>query len=310
MVCGGAYPASPFSIGLAINNPFGAQTRWPDIWPGMYISQEVAVNSLFIQPTASYRISSKFSVGLGFSYGNTNLLMRRALKVSTISSTVPSSMSLSMKGDGFGFNLGVFFRPNTQFSLGLSYRSPIYSGITNGKATFDVPESLSALYQETNFKTEITLPGVFNVGLGYRPQESVLFTFDINYTGWSVYDSLNFEFESDQIPDSKSERNYKNAMAFRFGTEYELTETLALRGGLYYDQSPVQDGFVSPELPDADRLGFTLGAGLNMAKRLSLDLSFMYETTGERTTAFSEEGFGGTYQSNTFVVGLGLNYSY
>ena len=76
---------------------------------------------------------------------------------------------------------------------------------------------------------------------------------DFNFTGWSVYDSLKFEFTDNTTLNYSEAKKYKSVIAIRLGAEYKYSRKLDLRAGIAYDQSPVKDGYLSPELPDANQ---------------------------------------------------------
>jgi long-chain fatty acid transport protein len=305
--------SSKVSLGLAINNPFATQIRWPELWTGRFISQEVDISSLFVQPSISYQLLPSLSLGLGVVLGNTNMLMRRAIWIGGApANDVQPSVSLSGSQHGVGFNLGLYLQASPGLSLGVDYRSSVGFQSSQGIATFDVPPSVADQYPDQNYQSSFTLPDVLSVGIGYKPQEMFLLSFDLNYTFWSRYDTLviDFEQEGQREEDFESVQNYKNALAIRWGMEYLPNDWLQLRGGMYFDGSPVRDGFVSPELPDANRIGLTAGLGLNLSKEISLDLAYQFETTGERTATLEALGFAGIYQTNTNALSLALNYSF
>ncbi|MDX2245195.1 MAG: outer membrane protein transport protein [Bacteroidia bacterium] len=299
------------SYGISVNNPYLGGSKWPDDWKGKFISQEFAINTFFIQPTLSYKFNDKVGIGLGFSYGFASLFNRKAIKGDGPNGSEGAAI-LSGTGRGAGINAGLFLKPNEQVSLGVSWRSPVRIHIPQGAAKFDVPESLEDVFPDMSFSTAFTLPGVLSIGLGYRPDERWLLAADLNFTGWSRYDSLHFTFEQEIPPVSKwpSRKGFINSTTFRIGGEYQINPRIRFRGGVYYDQSPVPEGFVSPELPDADRIGLSIGTGINLAERLFFDLSWLYEFTGERTAIFDEAVFGGTYKTSTNIAGIGIRYDF
>ena len=69
---------------------------------------------------------------------------------------------------------------------------------------------------------------------------------------------------------------YKDAFIIRAGAQYHLKENLFIRGGMYYDMSPVKDGYLTPETPDANRIGLSMGASWKIANWCNLDLSLLY----------------------------------
>lgn len=299
------------SFGVSVNNPFVGQSAWPDDWKGKFISQEFAINTFFIQPTVSYRVSKTLGIGVGVSYGFASLLSRRALDNAGPDGT-DGIAKFSGTGQGVGINAGLFYKPNEQFSLGVSYRSGVRVSINKGFARFEVAESLTEAYPDMGFTTRMNLPSVINIGIGYRPDERWLLAMDLNINGWKSFDSLNFTLDKpiDALENSPTKRGFMNSTTFRIGGEYQVTPKIQMRGGLYYDKSPVPDGFVSPELPDADRIGLSTGIGINVVDKLFIDATYLYEFTGERTAIFEQAVFGGTYQSSSSIIGLGIRYDF
>ncbi|MEM7367941.1 MAG: outer membrane protein transport protein [Bacteroidota bacterium] len=294
------------SFGFSINNPFANGIRWPDDWKGRFISQEFSVNTFIAQPTVSYKFSDEVGIGVGLMYGFGNLVSRRALSVDGINGS-EGFARFSGTGEGVGANVGVFFRPGADFSIGMNYRTRLFLSVKEGLAQFNVPESFSEQYPDMGFQTQLKLPWVFNLGVSIRPEDRFLATVDVDYTGWQVLDSLKIDLDQpiSQI-DLYPAREFIRTISFRIGGEYILTEKIFVRGGAYYDPSPIRQGQVSPDLPDANRIGLTTGLGFQLNPRLSVDLSYVYEFTGERTVSFNAGAFGGTYETTVSSVGLGL----
>ena len=72
--------------------------------------------------------------------------------------------------------------------------------------------------------------------------------------------------------------NTKNTIAIRTGAQYKLTTKIAARLGFAYGITPVQNGYVTPETPDANRINYTAGLGYELGKHFKLDASFLFTT--------------------------------
>ena len=91
-----------------------------------------------------------------------------------------------------------------------------------------------------------------------------------------------------------------------------------MRGGAYFDQTPVQDGYMTPETPDANRLGLSLGVGINPIENLSIDASLLFingftrEQTKADINAAGTNGdvLAGKYQLRAIVPGISVGYSF
>lgn len=133
----------------------------------------------------------------------------------------------------------------------------------------------------------------------------------MNFVGWSVYDTLSFDFadNTDKLSDIHSPRMYKDAFITRFGWQHYFFNWLTARAGILYDVTPVPDQYVTPETPDSDKLGITSGCTLKMGK-LNLDLSLIWVEGRQRTDINLETKFGGTWKSRAIIPGVGLEYSF
>ena len=306
----GGTPLGRIALGLSVNNPFSTAIRWPDDWRGRFISQEFSINTLFIQPTLSVKVSDRVGVGAGVAYAWGNLLIRRAIQIDGPNGT-EGSAQFAGTGQGLGFNLGLHVDLSDKVHLALSYRSSIRIEIDSGMASFKVPESVISQFPDQAIGTTLPLPPVVSLGLSYQPQQRLLLSFEINWVGWQVFDSLNLNL-AQPVPFLRQfpERSFRSSLNFRTGGEYRLDEHWRLRAGVMYDSSPVPQGHVSPDLPDANRIGLSIGVGTKVWRGLSIDLSYAYAYTGERTSTLQAAAFSGIYQSTSSTLGLGLGYGF
>ena len=156
------------------------------------------------------------------------------------------------------------------------------------------------------------LPASLALGIAHAPQDGIWLCLEVHYTGWQVLDSIVFQFE-EALPNNlnfDSHTNWQAAWSYRMGAEILISRTFRLMLGSYFDTSPVQEGFVSPELPDANRIGLTGGLTIQLSPLLEIDVAAMFETTGERTATFIEKGFAGIYQTNTGAISMGIKYAF
>ena len=70
--------------------------------------------------------------------------------------------------------------------------------------------------------------------------------------------------------------NFKDVWRVSAGANYIVDSTWKLRGGLAWDQSPVNDTDRTPRLPDADRFWVAAGAQYTYAKQWKFDVGLAY----------------------------------
>src|SRR5207244_12285645 len=107
---------------------------------------------------------------------------------------------------------------------------------------------------------------------------------DIEWEGWSTVGTLPKSFEgAASALNSRGLRLWENSYVFRLGAEYAATERIALRGGFFYDQTPIPDNTFDPTIPNADLYALTIGAGYKW-QATSVDIAYLYGFYEKRAT--------------------------
>ena len=301
---------SKFYFGLAAYTPFGSTIQYEDNWIGRFALTRLQLKSIFIQPTITFKLSEKVGIGIGGIYTTGSVNLQKDIPVQYDNGDFGNA-ELQGKASGFGYNIGFYIKATQKLSFGFTYRSQVNMKVKNGEATFTVPSSLATNFPSGKFTSSLPLPQVVTLGAAYEVNDNLSFALDINYVQWSAYDTLAFDYENNtaSLQDTKSARNYKNTFAFRAGGSYKVNELIAVRLGLAYALTPVPDGSVTPETPDANRINYTAGIGFTPGKHFGIDVSFLF-TRLKRTDSNSETNLSGTYITNVIAPGLSLNYNF
>jgi long-chain fatty acid transport protein len=313
-----------WKIGIGAYTPFGSELHYADNWEGRYSLTDINLRSVFAQLTGSYAITDKLGIGAGLvmlAYGDVDLQRDVPLQGTEAE---PFHVTLNGKAkQSFGYNVGIYYKPTDKLSFGASYRSQVDAKIEDGDVRLrNVVASVGGNFTATKFSATLPLPA------------------DANYVFWSAYKSLDFGFSGNNgygdrpatsttpavagTPGllggnrtSSSKREYKDALALRLGGQYMVTSGLAVRLGGFYDFHAVKDGFVTPETPDADRIGLSAGVGYTFDDKFGIDLSFLAENFRERTQTQAQlvangtgDRIAGTYKTAIFIPGVGLSYKF
>lgn len=297
-------------LGLAIYTPFGSTIEWEDGWTGRFALTRLELRSIFFQPTLSYKISDKIGIGAGFIYSNGKVNLQKDIPVLGSDGNYGHA-ELNGAASGFGFNAGVYYKPTDKISFGLSYRSQVNMKVDNGEATFTVPSGLAGNFPSGKFSSQLPLPQVLTIGSAYKINEKLDLALDINFVGWKAYDTLSFDYEKNtaSLIDTKSARNYRNTYALRLGGQYKITSQFTARLGVSYGITPVKDGFVTPETPDANRVSYTVGLGYKIGDQFAIDASFLF-TELDRTDTNLETNLSGRFRTNVCAPGISFSYKF
>lgn len=306
----GLKDSSKLKLGLGIYTPFGSTVEWEEGWMGRFALTRLQLQAIFFQPTVSYKITNKLGIGAGFVYANGKVNLQKDIPVVDASGTYGHA-ELNGKANGFGFNAGIYYKPIDKFSVALTYRSQVNMEVKSGDATFTVPSAVATNFPNGKFKATLPLPQVLTLGLAYTPIEKLTIAADVNYVGWKAYDTLAFDYETNttSLVDTKSAREYKNTFAFRLGGQYKIIDALAVRLGVAYGISPVQDGYMTPETPDANRIIYTAGIGYTIKQKFGINASFYFSQLNREDTNL-ETGMSGTYKTNVVIPGVSVFYKF
>jgi long-chain fatty acid transport protein len=297
-------------MGLGVYTPFGSTVQYEDAWTGRFALTRLQLQAIFIQPTLSYKITDKLGLGAGFVLSTGKVNLQRDIPVINDAGEF-GSVELAGSALGFGYNVGLYYQLSKKLSIAATYRSQVNMAVDDGQATFAVPSALEANFPNGTFISSLPLPQVATLGFGYVFNEKLKASLDLNYVGWKAYDTLAFDYAENtaSLVDTKSARNYKNIFAARAGVEYAVHEKVRLRAGLAYGQTPVQDGYVTPETPDANRINYTLGIGYAINSKIHANASLFY-TRLERTDRNLETNLEGTFKTIALAPGISFSYHF
>jgi long-chain fatty acid transport protein len=301
---------SRIGIGVGIYTPFGSTLKWGNEWTGRYVVENIALESIFIQPTVSYAITDQLSVGAGFVYGFGSVDIDKAIPVQDANGN-DGQAKLKGNANGYGFNVGVQYKASDRVQLGLSYRSKVKMNVDNGDAKFTAPSSVVSNFPNTTFKSKLPLPEILTFGVGFKLSDKFTLQSDIVFAGWKTYDSLSFDFaENKAVQDTHDPRSYKNTLAFRLGAHYEVTNEVAVMAGAAYDPTPTRDNLLSPDAVDADRYTLSCGATFKPIPKFTVMAVLNFTTTAKREVTYDPAAFKGAYQIKSLAPAIGISYTF
>ena len=255
------------------------------------------------------------------------------------------NMDMTADTTAWGYNFGLLLKPSENIKVGFNYRSPFTLEFKDGdidisnisqanRNAFAGPLGFGQNSLSTNAfagarswsgtgKTQLSLPATAALGVAYTAGRLTVEA-DADWTFWSSYKSLDIQrptvlatvytgiadpptTQVGVLGSTNSNKAWKDVCAFRLGAEYRVTDPLALRAGFVYDPSPVPADTMGPELPDADRLNYMVGAGYKIGS-WTIDGAFMYIDKFDRTVTNPQ--FNGTWTGNAWLAGLDVAYNF
>ena len=316
----------PLTLGLGVNSIYPLAKSWDASSAFRNQIQDISIKPINFQPTVAYRfdgLNLAVAAGLDVTHAIVSL-QRRAHTMTPSGAADVGDLGLDGTATDVGYNLGAQWKPRKDLSFGVHYRSEITLRI-KGDANY-LPTSFGAILTQTDpnnlsritstASTDITLPDSLILGVAWQPTEKLTLEFDAERTGWSSFNKLEFHFDNNSLNafnNKPSPKNWKDVWAYRVGGQYAVNKKLDLRAGYAYDETPIPDSTLGPELPDADRHNLTFGLGLHN-DFATLDLAYMWVHFIDRTSNNQDNvaltGQNGTFKSDAHLFGASITVKF
>ncbi|MCM1483564.1 MAG: outer membrane protein transport protein [Muribaculaceae bacterium] len=332
--------------GIAFYTPYGSSINWGDNWPGAVLNQKVDLKTFTLQPTFSWRITPRLSVGAGLmlAWGSVDLnkglvsassmdgLLTSMGMPAMFGQTTPASVNIKGTADiAVGVNLGAMYDINDRVTVGINWRSKMTAKVSRGDASVSYAteneqikallESKLNLINNANFRAEMPMPQTLTFGVSYKPVKPLILAFDAQFTGWSTYKHLDIDFLDEHLTDFDQhlEKKYRNAWCFHLGAQYALTHRFDIRAGMMIDTTPVNSSYYNPETPGMTKIEPSVGFSFRPVKGLSVDFALMYVAgLGEDNATVtyrdfltnSDKEFKADYRVHAIAPSLGLSYAF
>ena len=318
---------SNLTFGLGLNAPFGLAVEWdhPDTWPGRFISQKAELQAIDLSLNLGYQATPKLGLGFGLIYRTSTVELRaRRAAVNPFTLQPAEVAAVRLKSDsfndGYGFQVGMLYKYNNSFQWGLTYRGSIkvdYSGdltfrqVSTGNPVFDAIVATQVPFgQKVGAKTSIEFPDTWSLGLNFALSPTWRLETDVDWTGWSHFETLNATFDNPAVDPLIAPQNWKDVYSYRLGVRWIRTQKTEWRFGYVYDENPIPDETLGPLLPDSNRTGYCIGYGFQ-GNTLKTDLALMYLPFEKRTIDSSVNQvaqFYGSYNTTAWLLGVTVGW--
>ncbi len=297
-------------VGFLVYVPAGSGAEWNgedlmSLAEGQNLEWKSMIGMVTFSPAIAYKINDMVSIGatLNFNYGMLDFNMPGI-----------GQYSENLKGTGIGATLGLMVKPSEKVSLGLSFKTPVKITATGEAKMEGAPYlGIPTLTATTDATREITWPMWFGAGVAFKPMDNLTVTADIQYTNWKKLDEIDVNYDNQFWNLIFSglynfHLNWEDAIQYRFGFEYALNETLAVRGGFYYDPSPAPADTLNILLPEVSYNAVTIGLGYKSGN-LRIDFGFEYLMGKEVECPLSTEyGMPGFHNVNIMAPNFAISY--
>jgi len=304
-----------FVVGVYLYAPSGAGAEWDGedltaLTGGYPFDWKSKLGIFTVSPSVAYKISDKIMIGATIDINYGMLTMDQPFEL--------GQYSEDLKGWAASGTFGLLVKPSEKFSIGLSGKLPFTAKLSGD---VEIPALAESPYPTTDTGTrEATWPLWLGGGIAFKPTNKLTITADIQYTNWEKLQTIPITFENEGWNglfgpggpyDRVDELLWKDTFQYRFGAEYLLSESFALRAGYYIDENPGPLETQNILLPEFKYNWFTAGFGYQSSK-IVIDAAIQYGTASDISVPLDPENYQmpGVHGMSMWVPSLSFTYKF
>ncbi len=312
-------------LGLGLTVPYGMGTDFNRTWEGADRGNKSTILTFDINPNVAWKVNEKFSVGAGLS------LQYAKAKLGMGKSIAGMSGNATVEGDSWawGWNVGMMYRPVETVRLGLAYRSHIAHN-AEGHTTIETDAisalGMPAMSMVSDMKVRIKTPDTITFSAAWDATQDLTLSATARWSKWSNFDTLSIENSGfsgatptlNQVVSGLAknvpvENHWDDTWFFSLGADYRLNDQWTVRGGVAYDQGPVENQYRMAVIPDTDRVWVAGGASYKFNKNMTFDFGATYITGVGDTDLYNGAGTErvGEFESlDSYIVSAQMQYRF
>jgi long-chain fatty acid transport protein len=307
-----------FAAGIGVGAPFGLKTEYDDDWLGRFQGIKSELVTINVNPSIAFKLTPTISLGAGINWQQADAELTNAV---FLGAAGEGRTKLEADDDAWGWNVGALFQLGSDMRLGISYRSSMDYSLEGDVSTVTAAGApVAAATFDAEADVEFPDSVVLSVAQMYGDKWQLLG--DVQWTHWSTVDSIDVVNSSTGAVADTLVFDFDDTWRVALGLNYFHSEKWTFKGGIAWDQSPVDDDNRTVRLPDNDRIWLSLGAKYKFGKAGAIDVGYAHlfidSPEIDRTrplsanpplSAFSTT-VSGEYDASVDIVGVQLTWTF
>jgi long-chain fatty acid transport protein len=292
-----------FWLGISVTFPFGLGSEYNSDWFGRFDSIKSDLQTIDIQPSMAVRINDWLKLGGGISYQRVT-----AELTSAVTDGVEGISTLKGEDTSWGYTVGLIMEPGERTRIGVNYRSAVNHELEGSASVVGTAGSDF----DTPVTAELDLPDIASLAVAHELNDRWRLLGQANWFGWNNFEAITVRSGAGII--SNIIQNYQTTWSFSAGAEYKWDDSLTLRAGYQFDETPTTDEYRTSRTPDGDRNWLSAGGTYNLDSGFSVDFAATYIAVKDEEINLSRNSglaaVRADVESDVSIVGLALNYKF
>jgi long-chain fatty acid transport protein len=310
--------------GIGLHAPFGFITEYDDAWIGRYQAIKSEITGLHLNPSIGVQVNDQFSLGAGINIQHIDAELSKAIDFGLVgySMLIPGLLpgsadgKVTVSGDdiSIGYNLGFLYQATENTRYGMHYRSKASHDVSGNAVFSNVPAPFAPTFYDQTVTAQATLPETVSAHFYSTLEGGWALMGNVTWTKWSRFDQITIDFSNPTTPDSTTVYGWENAVAYSLGLSYFLSDTVTLKFGGGFDESPVANAQLRhPSIPDADRTRAAFGVSWKLSDQSTFDLAYTHLFLGSapiNNTDDQTHNLLGSFEASADIISAQFSWSF
>lgn len=322
-------------FGVSVDAPFGLKTEYDPNWVGRYNAIKSDVKVVDLNLSTAIALTDRFSIGAGLILQRADVTLTNAIDYGTAICAGSGNLAncfnpaypfrpqnndgmveVSGNDTSIGWRVGLQWKVTDRLTIGAAHRSEIDHDL-KGDADFTAPAAVAAVLgpkvADQGISAPLTTPSVSTISVQYDVTDAFRLMADYQATDWHSLQSVKIFTNGGGVLGNEPFQ-WKDTAFYSLGGEWDLSPAWTLRAGIAKDESPTNDTYRTPRLPDKDRKIFTVGATWNVSDAFSVDAAYMRINVDDPTingaTSSSGSHLTGTFKAHADLFGVAAQFKF
>ncbi len=294
----------------------GLVTDYESGFQGRYYGDRSEVRVMTLQPTLSYQINDRLSVGFGPTINRIDGELTSAIR----NPFGGADGEVKIKGDdlALGFNAGVLYEMTPHTRLGMTYHSMVDYSL-EGDTKISGTGIFASAAGKYDASLDVKTPESVDLSVTHDLNDSWTIYAGSTWTRWSRLEEITVDNKGVTGPLAPvfgtitEEQKWHDTWSYAVGAAYKLNPQWLLRAGLAYDQAPTNNQFRSPRIPTDDRKILSLGAAWSPNDDITVDLAYSYLKEDDADIELNSPlkgSYSSTYKNSAHGFGTQVTYRF
>ncbi|WP_460873488.1 OmpP1/FadL family transporter [Paralcaligenes ginsengisoli] len=320
-------------VGLGVNAPFGLATSYNKSWIGRYQSTSFSIETINVNPSIAYKVNDRLSLGAGVNWQHLDADYRRNLPAAGLIAQLPNGLPpnlfqqyagqlaaspdmnarAELKGDAWGWNLGLLYQVTDDTRIGVAYRSKMKYNLSGTTTLSTIPGLFAGkLPGKVDNSADVTLPDTAIFSIVHDLNSKWQLLGDVSWTGWSSIPSL--DINNGALGEDSLKLKFRDTWRVALGVNYQFNQRWQFKTGIAYDQTPIPNSSLRPtSLPDSDRIIASIGAQYRFNERTTIDVGYahlFFHSSINNSTDPKKGTVSGDLQTSADMLGVQMSYRF